>query len=135
MSDKTATYVYWIATGLVGLVYLGGGGMYIFAHNMVAGMYEGLLHYPSYLVWPLGTLKLLAVVAIFWQPSAFLSFFAYAAMFWHLLLAASAHISVGDPGWPPAVVTWVLLIVSFLTQNRARAKRSPYGDILKGAEA
>ena len=126
MSDKTAKIVYWIATGLVALVYLGGGIFYISAHQMVAGMYENLLHYPSYIIWPLAILKLVAAVVILWRPSTFLSDFAYAAMFWHLLLAASAHISVGDPGWPPSVVTWVLLIVSFVLQNRARAKKSPY---------
>jgi len=126
MSDKTAKIIYWIATGLVALVYLGGGIFYISAHQMVAGMYENLLHYPSYIIWPLAILKLVAAVVILWRPSTFLSDFAYAAMFWHLLLAASAHISVGDPGWPPAAVSWVLLIVSFVLQNRVRSKKSPY---------
>ena len=54
-------------------------------------------------------------------------------MFWHLLLAASAHVAAGDPGWVPAIVTLIALIVSFLTQNRVRAKKSPYGDMLKRA--
>ena len=131
MSDKIAKTVYWIATGLVAVVYLGGGGFYIFAHDMVTGMYEGMLHFPGYLVWPLAILKIIAAVIILWRPSTFLSDFAYAAMFWHLLLAASAHIGAGDPGWLPAVVCWIALIVSFLLQNRARAKKSPYGNIFK----
>ncbi|MHA1567333.1 MAG: DoxX family protein [Alphaproteobacteria bacterium] len=133
MSDKATKIAYWVATGLVALVYLGGAGMYIFAHDMVVGMYTNLLNYPSYLVWPLAILKIVAVVVIVWRPSIFLSDFAYAAMFWHLLLAVSAHLSAGDPGWPPAVVTLVALIVSFLTQNRVRAKNSPHGDVLKSA--
>jgi len=48
-------------------------------------------------------------------------------------LAASAHLAVGDLGWPPAIVAWIALIVSFLTQNRVRGKKSPYGDILNSA--
>jgi len=126
MSDKTVKYVYWIATGLVALVYLGGGAFYISMHQMVVGMYENLLHYPSYIVWPLAILKIVAAVVILWRPSAFLSDWAYGAMFWHLLLAASAHISAGDPGWPPSAVTWVLLIVSWVTANRVRATKSAY---------
>jgi len=126
MNDKTAKYVYWIATGLVALVYLGGGAFYIFGHAMVVDMYENLLGYPSYIIWPLAVLKITAAIVILWRPSTFLSDWAYASMFWHLLLAASAHMSVGDPGWPPAIVAEVLLIVSFLVQNKVRMKKSPY---------
>jgi hypothetical protein len=100
---------------------------------MVAGMYEGLLKYPTYIIWPLAILKIVAAVVILWRPSTFLSDFAYAAMFWHLLLAASAHIAAGDPGWPPAIIAWAALIISFLTQNRVREKKSPYGDLLNSA--
>ncbi|OUS05412.1 hypothetical protein A9Q96_11730 [Rhodobacterales bacterium 52_120_T64] len=133
MTEKNSKIVYWVATGLVALVYLGGGSMYLLAHDMVAEMYTGLLNYPPYLVWPLAALKIIAAVIILWRPSTFLSDFAYAAMFWHLLLAISAHIGAGDPGWIPAAVAWILLIVSFLMQNKVRAKKSPYGDILKSA--
>ena len=133
MSDKSAKITYWAATGLVALVYLGAGAFYITSHDMVVGMYEGLLKYPTYIIWPLAVLKVVAAVVILWRPSTFLSDFAYAAMFWHLLLAASAHVAAGDPGWVPAIVTLIALIVSFLTQNRVRAKKSPYGDMLKRA--
>lgn len=134
MSEKSVKISYWAATGLVALVYLGGATFYITAHDMVAGMYEGLLNYPTYLIWPLAILKIVAAIVILLRPSTFLSDFAYAAMFWHLLLAASAHIAAGDPGWAPAIVALIALIVSFLTQNRVRAKKSPYGDLLtKGA--
>jgi len=133
MSAKTVKIIYWTATGLVVLVYLGGATFYITAHDMVVGMYEGLLHYPTYIIWPLAILKIVAAAVILWRPSTFLSDFAYAAMFWHLLLAASAHMAAGDPGWPPAIVALAALIISFLTQNRVREKKSPYGDLLKRA--
>ena len=133
MSDKSAKITYWAATGLVAFVYLGAGAFYISSHDMVVGMYEGLLKYPTYIIWPLAVLKVVAAVVILWRPSTFLSDFAYAAMFWHLLLAASAHMAAGDPGWPPAIVAWIALLVSFLTQNRVREKKSPYGDLLKRA--
>ena len=91
MSDKSVKITYWAATGLVALVYLGGATFYITAHDMVAGMYEGLLKFPTYIIWPLAILKIVAAVVILWRPSTFLSDFAYAAMFWNLLLASSAQ--------------------------------------------
>ncbi|RMF33441.1 MAG: DoxX family protein [Alphaproteobacteria bacterium] len=126
MSDRTAKIVYWIATGLVALVYLGGAAFYISSYEMVKGMYEGLLHYPTYIIWPLAVLKIVGAAIILWRPNAMVTDWAYAAMFWHLLLAVSAHVAAGDPGWPPAAVTLVLLIVSWLTANRVRAVKSAY---------
>lgn len=126
MGARTVMWVYWISTGVVALVYLGGAAFYIFMHDMVEGMYEGLLHYPSYIIWPLAILKIVGGVVILWRPNAMITDWAYGAMFWHLLLAASAHISVGDPGWLPAVVAEILLIVSWLTANRVRKVKSAY---------
>lgn len=90
MNDKTVRYVYWIATGLVGLVYLGGAGFYISSYDMVVGMYREVL-------------------------------------------AFGAHVGAGDPGWPPAVVAWILLIVSWLTANRVRAVKSAYAPAFSAA--
>ena len=125
MSDNVAKYVYWIATGLVALVYLGAAAFYISSHDMVAGMYREVLGYPTYIIWPLAILKIVGAVVILWRPSAVLADWAYAAMFWHLVLA--------DPGWPPALATWVLLIVSWLTANRVRAVKSAYAPAVPAA--
>ena len=135
MNDNTAKWVYWIATGLVALVYLGGAAFYISMNEMVRGMYEGLLQYPTYIIWPLAILKIVGAAAILWRPTAMVADWAYAAMFWHLLLAVSAHVSVGDPGWPPAAAAWVLLIVSWLTANRVRAVKSAYAPAGKAPAA
>ena len=56
MSDKVAKYVYWIATGLLALVYLGAAAFYISSYDMVAGMYREVLGYPTYIIWPLAIL-------------------------------------------------------------------------------
>lgn len=126
MSDKAARYVYWIATGLLALIYLGAAAFYLSSHDMVAGMYREVLGYPTYIIWPLAILKVVGAVIILWRPAAMLADWAYAAMFWHLILAFAAHVGAGDPGWPPAVVAWVLLIVSWLTANRVRKVKSAY---------
>ena len=136
MNDKTVKIAYWGSTGLVALVYFGGAAFYLSSYEMVAGMYEGLLKFPTYIIMPLAICKIIGAVMILWRPSTFLSDFAYAAMFWHLLLAISAHFAANDvANGVPAMVAWILLIVSFLTQNRVRTKQSPYAGSLTSAAA
>jgi DoxX-like family len=117
--------VYWIATGLLCLGYLGGAAFYTFNHAMVAEMYPQL-GYPVYLTYLLPVVKVLGPVAILSRFSIALSDLAYAGMFYHLLLAFSAHVSSGVPGWQPAVIMFVMLLVSFFTQNAVRKGVSPH---------
>jgi len=92
MSAKAVRYVYWIATGLLALIYLGAAAFYLSSYDMVAGMYREVLGYPTYIIWPLAILKVVGAVIILWRPAAMLADWAYAAMFWHLILAFGAHV-------------------------------------------
>lgn len=119
-------WVYWIATGPLSLIYVGGGLMYLLNIPMVQGLFVDF-GYPAYIVPILGVAKLAAAATILTRFSVALSDLAYAGMFFHLILAAGAHIGVADfAGLPPSLVGLVLLVVSFLTQNRVRRKQSPY---------
>lgn len=118
-------YAYWISTALLCLLYLASATFYVVKGDMVRQAL-GTLGYPAYLVPILITVKLLGVAAILSRISVALSDLAYAGMFYHLLLALSAHINAGDGGFPPAAAGLCILIVSFLTQNAGRAKKSPY---------
>lgn len=123
----TIKWVYWIATGLLSLMYFGGGLMYLFNIPMVQGIFVDF-GYPAYIVPFLGVVKVLAAATILSRLRVALSDLAYAGMFFHLILAAGAHIGVADwAGLPPSLVGLVLLAVSFLTQNRVRRTQSPYG--------
>lgn len=117
--------VYWVATGLVALMYLGGAAFYLTQGEMVRGMYAGL-GYPAYLVSVLIVVKILGVAALLVRRPVWLSDLAYAGMFFHLLLAISAHVNAGDGGFAPASVGLIALLVSFFTQNGVRAGASPY---------
>lgn len=119
-------YLYWGATGLLSLMYLAGATMYFSDISGVQKVF-GTLGYPAYLVPILAVVKLSAAVTILWRFSVALSDLAYAGMFFHLLLAVSAHINAGDNGFAPALVGLVALLVSFFTQNSARKAPSPYG--------
>lgn len=117
---------YWISTALLSLLYLASATMYIARRSWVRQALSDL-GYPRYLVNILSAVKLLAVAALLFRVSVALSDLAYAGMFYHLLLAAVAHIGVRKPKEAlPAVVGLVLLAASFFTQNTAREIPSPY---------
>ncbi len=117
--------IYWIATGLLCLGYLGGAGFYIFKHAEVAAMIPQM-GYPVYLTYLLPVVKILGPLAILTRVSVALSDLAYAGMFYHLILAFSAHINSGIPGWQGAVIFFALMLISFFTQNAVRTPASPY---------
>ncbi len=118
--------IYWVATGLLSAMYFGGAVFYITQGEMVRGMY-GQLGFPAYLVTLLIIAKIAAPIAILVRKPVWLSDLAYSGIFWHLLLAVSAHVNAGDSGYPPAVIGLILLAISFLWQNKVRAGEvSPY---------
>lgn len=118
-------YAYWISTTLLCLLYLASATMYLAMAEKVRQSFAAL-GYPPYLREVLIAAKILGAAAILSRRSVALSDLAYAGMFFHLLLALSAHIHAGDGAFLPAVVGLTALIVSFSTQNAARAKPSPY---------
>ncbi|BEP64848.1 hypothetical protein GmRootV213_54020 (plasmid) [Variovorax sp. V213] len=122
----TQNYPYWVSTTLLSLLYLASAVTYIAKRDWVRQALADL-GYPAYLVPILTAVKFLAVAAILSRASVALSDLAYAGMFFHLLLSASAHIGVRKPGGAlPAAVGLVLLVASFVTQNTARDIPSPY---------
>lgn len=119
------TYAYWISTALLSLLYLTSATMYIFRAPAVR-VSIGELGYPGYLVQVLIVLKLLAVATLLSRFNVSLSDLAYAGMFFHLLLAITAHVGAKKVAEAaPGFIGLVLLIVSFLTQNAAREVASP----------
>ncbi len=125
MSDRTAKIVYWVATAIVAIVYLGAAAFYLTQTETVKQMYAQL-GYPAYLVVPLAIAKIIGAVVILWRPSAMLADWAYGAMFFHILLAIQAHFASGVPTPIPAIVTLIALVVSWWTANRVRAVKSAY---------
>lgn len=115
---------YWASTMLLCLTYGSGALMYLMQRPLVEKGFA-FLGYPSYLITVLIVVKILAPLAILSRVSVKLSDLAYAGMLFHLLLAVSAHLSVGDSGFVPALLALALLSASFLTQNLARKHISP----------
>lgn len=116
--------IYWGSTGLLCLLYASGAMAYLFQRPMVE---EGFAYFgfPSWVITLLIVVKIAAPLAILTRVSVRLSDLAYAGIFYHLILAALAHLSVGDPGFGPALGGMAMLLISFLSQNLARKVPSP----------
>lgn len=109
--------IYNIVTGLFSLLIMMGVGMYIFQHDMVAGMFTDL-KYPTYLIYPLALVKTLGIIAIWTNYSKMLKEWAYAGFVFELILGVSAHLAVNDGEFGGAMVALLLVIVSYIYSKR-----------------
>lgn len=122
-----ASYIYWLSTALLSLLYFASASMYIAKGDFVRKAQADLGHSASYLVPFMIVVKILGPVAILWRFNVALSDLAYAGILYHLILSGMAHLGVRKPkGAIPAAVGLVLLVASFATQNAARELPSPY---------
>ncbi|AYM65685.1 hypothetical protein G6L68_24845 [Agrobacterium fabrum] len=122
-----STYIYWISTALLTLLYLASAFMYLSKRDFVKKAQVDLGYSASHLIPFMIVVKILGPLAILSRINVPLSDLAYAGMFYHLLLSGMAHLGVRKPaGAIPAVIGLVLLFTSFLTQNAVRAVPSAY---------
>ncbi|CUX53455.1 conserved membrane hypothetical protein [Agrobacterium fabrum str. J-07] len=122
-----STYIYWISTTLLTLLYFSSAFMYLTKRDFVRKAQVDLGYSASHLVPFMIVVKILGPLAILSRINVPLSDLAYAGMFYHLLLSGMAHLGVRKPaGAIPAVIGLVLLFASFLTQNAVRAVPSAY---------
>ena len=98
---------YWIATGIVCLVFTG-GGIANFLHADAQREVIDKLGYPAYLMTLLGIAKLLAVLAILAPGRKMLKEWAYAGLTFDLIGASFSHASAGDP-IPSVVIPLAIL--------------------------
>ncbi|WLP57498.1 DoxX family protein [Agrobacterium fabrum] len=122
-----STYIYWISTALLTLLYLASAFMYLSKRDFVKKAQVDLGYSASHLIPFMIVVKIFGPLAILSRINVPLSDLAYAGMFYHLLLSGMAHLGVRKPsGAIPAVIGLVLLFTSFLTQNAVRAVPSAY---------
>lgn len=125
-----ATYIYWISTALLSMLYLVSAYFYTTKGEWVRTALADL-GYPAYLVPIMIFVKTLGPIAILLRLNVALSDLAYAGIFYHLLLSGLAHIGVRKlKDAIPAVIGLILLIASFSTQNFAREIPSPYAPVV-----
>ncbi|HGK4757560.1 DoxX family protein [Enterobacter cloacae] len=129
-----AIYVYWVSTTMLCLFYLTSATLYLTRKEWVRQTLIGLNFPAPFLVPFMVVIKILGPLALLSRLSVVLSDLAYAGIFFHLILSASAHFGVRRPtGALPAIIGLVLLAMSFSTQNAARETPSPYASAVAEA--
>ncbi|WP_348702081.1 DoxX family protein [Tenacibaculum sp. 190524A02b] len=101
------------------LLVLMGALQYFFNHEMVKGMFTQI-NYPTYLIYPMGIVKILGLIAIWFRVPQTVKEWAYAGFFFNFLLAISAHIAVNDNEFYPATVVILILAVTYYLEKTVK---------------
>lgn len=112
-------YAYWIITGLLCLMLTVSAGFYIFQNAEVASEFVKL-GFPTWVIYPLAVAKISAVAVILLRKNRVLVEWAYAGLFFNILLAAIAHITIADGEQWSAVVALILLMSSYFLGKKVR---------------
>jgi hypothetical protein len=108
---KTNKIIYWIATGILCLIMTFSASMYLFNHEIAAEFFRNL-GFPTWIIYPSATAKILAVIAILSKKSKLLKEWAYAGMSLDMVLAFTAHYMAEDGGGGMAATGLIALLVS-----------------------
>lgn len=114
---KTIKIVNLISTGLLSLLMLFSAGMYVFSHGDVE-MAFGNLGFPTFIIYPLATLKLAGIIVIWVNKNKTLKEWAYAGFFFNLILALSAHLAAQDGEFGGALMGLVFMLASYFTWKK-----------------
>ncbi len=116
---KIQKAIYWISTLLLCGIMLFSATMYFTKTEMIEGFFESF-NYPSYIVIPLAVAKVLAIIMILWRKSAWLTEWAYAGLFFDMVLATTAHLHANDGGATLALIGLLSLTLSYFFGKEVR---------------
>jgi hypothetical protein len=112
MSEKARKIVYWITTGLLTVIVLMYAGNSIFNYEMFSQRFSSL-GYPTYIIYPLTTGKILGLIAIWSNLTRTLKEWAYAGFFFDFVLAMMAEIRVDNGEYFSSSIAIVCLLISY----------------------
>lgn len=116
---KIQVLIYWIATVLLSALFLYSGIMYLTDTAVIQGYYQDF-NYPTHLVIPMAIAKILAVIIIIWRKSEWLTEWAYAGLFFDMVLACMAHYYAEDPEISLPLAGIILLLISYFFGKEVR---------------
>ncbi len=119
--------IYWITTGFVLFAMSWSFVMYYFFHDRTVAMFQSL-NYPTYIIYPLGCLKLIGIIVIITNRYRDVKEWVYGAYLINVLLAFAAHLSVGDGLHGFALLLLLCTLVSYIYSNKVRGR--PKRDLL-----
>ncbi|MGJ8739029.1 DoxX family protein [Zobellia laminariae] len=116
--DKT---VYWLSTTLLCLLFIMGAMMYIFNYPRAESFFINL-GFPTWIIYPLATLKIIAPIVILVRKSLFLKELAYAGFVFDALLALVAHLMVRDGEYLFAILALFFTVISWIYDRKVFGK-------------
>ena len=108
---------YWVTTGLLTILMLGSAYNHMFNADVMEAKYLALGH-PAHLVLPVAIAKILAMIAILSRKSHTLMEWAYAGLFFELVIAFMAHIAIPDKDWLGSLVGLILVMSSYFLMKK-----------------
>lgn len=109
--------IYWVSTILLCLLFIMGAMMYIFNYPRAEGFFISL-GFPTWIIYPLAVLKIIAPIVILTRVSLFLKELAYAGFLFDAILAFFAHFMVLDGEYLFSVLATILTIVSWIWDRK-----------------
>lgn len=116
---KIQKILFWTSTVLLTAIMCFSVYNYLFNHEMIRGFFEAM-GYPTYLIYPMATAKILGLIAIWGNFSKWLREWAYAGFFFNSILAFFAHYMISDGQQMGAVLAFVFVLTSYFTGKKVR---------------
>ena len=120
---KRDLIIYKVVTALFSLMLLAGAVTYFVQYEMVSNMFTSL-GVPTEIIYPLATVKILGIIAIWLIKNKLIKTLAYLGFALDLIAATASHLNAGDGGAIGPIIPLVLLIISYVyykkTQNEAK---------------
>lgn len=109
--------IYWIATGLLCALFIMGAMMYIFNYPRAESFFISL-GFPTWIIYPLATLKIIGPIVILLKKSVFLKELAYAGFLFDAVLAFFAHYLVSDGEYMFSLLALVFTTLSWIYDRK-----------------
>lgn len=91
--------------------------MYFSNYPRIEGFFTHL-GFPTWIIYPLATLKIFGVLAVLTKKVNFLKELAYAGFLFDTILALSAHLIVNDGEFMPAIIGIVAVSASWIYDRK-----------------
>lgn len=120
MTETVKKMMYWGSAGVILFLMTWGAISYHVIHDTQASFFEAF-GYPTYLIYPLAWLKIIAIAVIVSHRYSDLRDMVYACFFLNMILALVGHLIYGD-FYGHALVGLILIPVSYLFGNHVRGR-------------
>lgn len=111
--------IYWVSTALLSALFLYSAFLFLTDTQVIQGHYQDY-QYPSYLVVPMAIAKIFAIGFILYRKPKWVMEWAYAGLFYDLVLACFAHYRLADPGITLPLAGILLLLLSYFFGKTVR---------------